>query len=257
MAFLERMTRLLVSFLCAIWGLAACGNGVESNHARVAVATNFKSVMDALETRFEAETPYEIETVTGATGGLYAQILQGAPFDVYLAADQTRPEKLEEAGYAITGTRFTYAIGQLVLWHPEAEPVDLDSLKNPKLRKLAIANPALAPYGKAAQSALDKLGLDAILQDRIVFGGNVGQAMAFVKTGNAELGIVARSQILSLPQAERGAHFLLDATLHAPIRQDAQLLKRGENNKAAKAFLAYLASDEAAEMIADHGYASR
>ncbi len=248
------MIRLLVSFFCVIYGLAACGQASEKTTARIAVATNFKPVMVALETRFEAETGYDIETVTGSTGGLYAQITQGAPFDVFLAADQERPQKLEESGHAVEGRRFTYAIGRLVLWRAASGQIGLESLRDPHLLKLAIANPELAPYGRAALGVIEELGLQKKLQDKLVLGENIGQTFAFIKTGNAELGFVALSQVLSLPEAERGTSFPLESRLYQPIRQDAQLLKHGSDNRVALAFIDFLRSQDAADIIASAGY---
>ena len=250
------MIRLLVSFFCVIYGLAACGQTPEETTARIAVATNFKPAMAALESRFEAETGYDIETVTGSTGALYAQITQGAPFDVFLAADQERPQKLEESGHAVQGTRFTYAVGQLVLWSAASGQVGLESLREPQLLRLAIANPELAPYGRAAQGVIEELGLQKKLQHKLVLGENIGQTFAFIKTGNAELGFVAFSQVLSLPKAERGTSFPLERRLYRPIRQDAQLLKRGSDNMVALAFIDFLRSQGAADIIASAGYIS-
>lgn len=249
------MTRLypcLIYALCLLF--AACSEGADAAGARIAVATNFQPVMAKLEARFETETGFELETVTGSTGALYAQIVNGAPFDVFLAADAARPAALEAAGQGIAGTRFTYATGRLVLWSSQSAPVSRASLSAPNLRKLAIANPALAPYGQAAMNVLAELNLFESLEEKLVLGENIGQAFAFVATGNAELGFLAEAQILSLPIAERGPYWAPPQSMYRPIRQDAQLLKRGAQSQAAKAFLAYLQSDEAADLIAASGY---
>jgi molybdate transport system substrate-binding protein len=248
------MVRFWVSFICAIYGLVACDKMTDASDARIAVATNFKPVMDVLEARFEAETEHEIDIVTGSTGALYAQITQGAPYDVFLSADQLRPQKLEEGGHAVEGMRFTYALGQLALWHPENAPINLQRLIDPKLRRLAIANPELAPYGRAAHDVLKALGFEEMLQDKLVYGENIGQTFAFIRTGNAEIGFVALSQLLELPEAARGAWLLIDGQLHAPIRQEAQLLQRGADNQAAIAFLDFLRSRAATDIISTLGY---
>lgn len=253
------MTRLFALVLSAVFLMAAaCSNPAdkeirEAATVRIAVATNFKPVMAALKTRFEAESWFEVEYVSGSTGALYTQITQGAPFDVLLAADQARPEKLEANGQGIAQTRMTYALGQLVLWRAGAGPVSPDALRE-AATKVAIANPDLAPYGRAAQEVLTGLELDAGLQDRGVLGTNVGQAFTFVKTGNAEFGFVALAQVLSLPEREQGAYWSPPQEMYAPIRQDAILLAHGADKEAASAFMAFLESETARDIIAASGY---
>lgn len=234
--------------------LAACDARPALPGARLAVAANVKPVMDALEARFEADTFYEIEIVTGATGALYTQIINGAPFDILLAADQARPEKLESDGQGIAGTRFTYATGRLALWSAAPGTDAFKTLSSPNLRTLAHANPDLAPYGRAAEQVIAALGLEAQVADKRVLGQNVGQAFAFVQTGNAELGFVALSQVLSLPARARGLYWVPPDTLYTPIKQDAILLAHGERNEAALAFLTFLQGQDARDMIAGAGY---
>jgi len=231
MAFLEGMTRFL-SLLFALFsiGLSACSQAPDASHARIAVATNFQPVMEKLAAQFETRTNYRLETVTGSTGLLYAQIINGAPYDVFLAADEARPQNLSANGQGVAGTRFTYALGQLVLWHPEKTSIGPDNLKAAHVRKVALANPELAPYGLAAAHVIDGLGLTVSLKDKRVLGENIGQTFAFVKTGNAALGFVALSQVLGLPEGEQGAYWMPPQRLYTPIRQDAILLKRGQDN---------------------------
>jgi len=222
--------------------------------ALVAVAANFAEVMERLEADFEAESPHAITITTGSTGQLYAQIANGAPFDALLAADQARPERLEAEGLAVRGSRFTYARGQLVLW--SADPGRIGDagpavLRRGDFRRLAMANPELAPYGLAARQALDGL---AALRGKIVFGENVGQTHAMVATGNAELGFVARSYVDSPRNPAPGSRWTVPETLHEPIRQDAVLLLRGEDNSAARDLLAYLRRPAVRQVIAEHGY---
>lgn len=251
MAFLRDMFRFALLCLSVMTVFIACQRSEPTLGAQVAVATNFQPVMDRLQPRFEAETGYQIQTIYGSTGALYAQILNGAPYDVFLAADQARPERLEAQEFALSGTRFTYASGKLALWSAEVRKIDVETLKAAQFRRLAIANPALAPYGAAAQSVLERLGLHEGLKDKLVMGENAGQAFAFVKTGNAELGFVALWHVLSLPEGARGTYWQIDETLYTPVLQDAQLLLQGAENEAAKAFLAYLASDEVQAWIAN------
>jgi len=260
MPFLEAMIRFFALFVTAFCLLlVACSDAKDERPSpavttRVAVATNFHSVLKTLKAEFEAETEYGIEIVSGSTGGLYAQILYGAPFDVYLAADQARPAKLEERGYTVTGTRITYAIGRLAFWSPDAQAAETTSFKYPETNRLAIANPDLAPYGQAAKEVMAANDLDSIMEGRLVLGENVGQAFAFVKTGNAEFGFVAHSQILSLPKYEQGFHWLPSQSQYTPIKQDAVLLRHGAVNEAAIAFLAFLESDKARDIIQPLGY---
>jgi len=230
---------------------------VRGEVALVAVAANFAEVMERLEADFEAESPHAITISTGSTGQLYAQIVNGAPFDALLAADQARPERLEAEGLAVRGSRFTYARGQLVLWSAEPDRIDADGaavLRNGAFRRLAMANPDLAPYGLAARQVLENLDLTTALRDRIVLGENIGQTHAMVATGNAELGFVARSYVESPRNATAGSRWAVPETLHEPIRQDAVLLLRGEDNSAARDLLAYLRRPDVRQVIAEYGY---
>lgn len=243
----------LVVLLSAVLA-AACSPAAPANTATIAVAANFKPAMDKLEIAFEAETGHQIILVIGSTGALYAQIQQGAPFDVLLGADTARPALLETEGLGVAGTRFTYAIGQLVLWRPEHEPVTVASLSAPNLRHIALANPKHAPYGAAAMSVLQSQELEDDLTDRLVVGENVGQAMVFVQTGNADLGFVALSQVLALPAKDQGAYWSVPAALYPPIRQDGVLLKRAAGNPVAQDFMAFMQSAKAREIITNMGY---
>ena len=238
--------------LILVGGLA--GLSANGEEVSVAVAANFMLPMQRLETHFESTTAHEVTAVSGSTGQLYAQVLNGAPYDVFLAADRDRPERLVEQGAAVTGTQFTYALGQLTLWSREPSLVadlSLDVLATGEFRRLAIANPALAPYGLAAQHTLEALGLWESLQAKIVRGENVAQAFAMVETRNAELGLVAHSSVLAYAE---GASVRIPATYHTPIRQDAVLLTRGESNPAALAFIRFLQGAQARALITEAGY---
>lgn len=225
--------------------------------ALVAIAANFYPAAVALEAGFERESGHEIRITSGSTGKLYAQIVNGAPFDILLAADRERATLLERSVHGVIGSRFTYAIGALTVWSPDPEAVrgklDLVLLR-PDVRAIAIANPALAPYGAAAKQALQSLGLWDAAEAKIVMGENVGQAHALVATGNAQVGFVALSQVLGSPNLPAGSRRDVPEDLHAPIRQDAVLLAHGADNAAARAFLTYLRSEAAREMIEAHGY---
>jgi len=224
--------------------------------ALVATATNFTNAAEYLSAAFEASSEHRILITSGSTGKLYAQIMRGAPFDILLAADQRRPELLEQGGGAIAGSRFTYAIGRLVLWAPRAGTVGeergMGALR--EARRLAMANPDLAPYGAAAMEALIRAGLEEVLRARIVMGENVAQAYAMVASGNADMGLVALSLIKNRVNSDNW--WLLSPTLYDPIRQDAVLLTHGEINPAALAFLDYLKTAEARALIERLGFST-
>ena len=221
--------------------------------ALVAVAANFAEPAAALIAAFEAQSDHDITLSSGATGKLYAQITFGAPYDILLAADAARPERLEAEGKAVQGSRFTYATGRLALWSANADtPPAPDTLQTARYRRLAIANPALAPYGLAAQQALAALNIET--GARLVMGENIAQTFAMTATGNAEYGLVALSLILSAANKGPTAHWLIPADLHDPVAQQAVLLTRAEDNAAAKDFLDFLKSDAARELIAGQGY---
>ncbi|HMN68950.1 MAG TPA: molybdate ABC transporter substrate-binding protein, partial [Bdellovibrionales bacterium] len=192
----------------------------------------------------------------GATGKLFAQIKNGAPFDVFLSADQETPRKLIAEGLAVENSSFTYAIGKLALWSRDAGIVDPkgDVLNSSKFRHLSIANPKLAPYGAAAKEVLEKKGLWEKLQPKLVMGENIAQAHQFVSSGNAELGFVALSQVKMDVDKTIGSLWLVPASLYSPLRQDAVLLKRGKDQTAAKTLLEFLRSKEAAALIQKSGY---
>ena len=214
------------------------------------MAANFKTTLDELETAFEASTAYELDLVTGSTGKLYAQIILGAPYDVFLAADQVRPERLVTDGEAVAGSQFTYALGRLVLLGAESA----SDLNAPETRSVAIANPDLAPYGKAAKQVLDRLNLEDQVAPKLVLGENVGQAFAFVTTRNAQLGFVSEAQVRAFETSSDLRMWRPSPDLYDPIAQDVVLLQRAAENSAALAFIDFLKSEMAREIISRHGY---
>ncbi|MEF2551604.1 molybdate ABC transporter substrate-binding protein [Aurantimonas sp. A2-1-M11] len=221
----------------------------------VAVAANFTDAANGIAAAFAAASGHEAALSFGATGQLYTQITQNAPFEVFLAADDERPTLSVEQGYGVAGSVFTYATGQLVLY--SAEPgvmIGPDTLEAGAFDQIAIANPETAPYGAAAVEAMKALGVYDALRSKIVQGQSIGQAYQFVETGNAEVGFVALGQV---SQTEAGARWIVPQDLYAPIRQDAVLLKAGEANPAAVAFVEFLKGDEAAAIIETYGYAER
>ena len=223
----------------------------------IAVAANFAVPMRIIAQNFEQKSTHTVMISSGSTGKFYAQIKNGAPFDLFFSADDETVAKLENENATVPGSRFTYAIGTLVLWSPKEGYVDSggEILKKPSWRHLSIASPKLAPYGKAAKETLEKLGLWELLQKRMVQGENVAQAFQFVSTGNAELGFVALSQIYRDGVIEHGSAWIVPDTYHSPIRQDAAILSRAKDNVAAAEFMAYIRSEEAKSIILSFGYA--
>ncbi|MEW7976228.1 MAG: molybdate ABC transporter substrate-binding protein [Candidatus Sedimenticola endophacoides] len=240
--------RLLWAALLALALIPARGEVI-----RVAVASNFQAPAKVIAERFEAQSGHQVKLTVGATGKHYAQIVNGAPFAAFLAADRHRPQRLEEAGTALPGSRFTYALGRLALWSPRADMVDTrgEVLARGGFTRLAIANPRLAPYGQAAREVLEARGLWQSLAPRMVRGGNIGQTFQFIDSGNAELGFVAYSQIRPPHAPAEGSHWEVPAALHSPIAQQAVLLR---DTPAARGFLDYLRGEQAARIIRDHGY---
>jgi molybdate transport system substrate-binding protein len=221
--------------------------------ATVAVAANFASPLERLKPLFEAQSGYRLAIVQGSTGKLYAQIVHGAPFDAFLAADQRRPSLLAKSSFAEAASQFTYARGRLVLWANDPRLLDhgLDVLRTDGFRRLAIANPALAPYGAAAKEVLAALGVWETVEPKLVRGENIGQTFAIVATGNAELGLVAMSQAIGHPNQ----YLTVPEELYEPIRQDAILLTGGPSADAGRSFLRFLKGEEAARVIREFGYA--
>ncbi|MES2927896.1 MAG: molybdate ABC transporter substrate-binding protein [Pseudomonadota bacterium] len=222
----------------------------------VAVAANFTAPMQKIAAAFEVDTGHKAELSFGATGKFYAQITHGAPFQVLLSADDTTPARLEREGKAVAHSRFTYAIGTLVLWSAQPGTVDAkgDVLKSGDFKHLAIANPKLAPYGAAALQVMEKLGVATALQPRLVQGENIAQTFQFVSTGNAQLGFVALSQVMADGKIRSGSAWQVPASLHEPIRQDAVLLMPGKDSAAASALLTYLRGSKARTIIQSYGY---
>ncbi|ATQ76574.1 molybdate ABC transporter substrate-binding protein [Massilia violaceinigra] len=240
----------------SVWLALMVAGMARAEDVHVAVAANFSAPMKDISARFERDTGHKVLATIGATGKFYAQIKNGAPFEVLLAADDETPARLDQEGSAVAETRFTYAIGKLVLWSAQAGLVDPQGqvLAQGQFAHLAIANPKLAPYGAAAMQTLGKLGLQERLVPRLVQGDSIGQAHQFVVSGAATLGFVAMSQVYSGGKLQSGSAWVVPASMYTPIRQDAVLLERGKGNPAALAFLRYLKSEPARAVIRSYGY---
>jgi len=243
---------IVTSLLVAGLVLLIAAPPVLAARVRIAVAANFTAVAKEIGILFEQATGQEASYSFGSTGQLYAQITQGAPFDVFLAADQVRPAQAVTAGLAAADSRFTYATGRLVLFSKDESLVmDETTLRNPGITKVAITNPVTAPYGAAAVAAMQALGVYARLAPRLVHGNNIAQTYQFVQTGNAEVGFVALSQLV---RHNEGSRWLIPNYLHPTLAQDAVLLRRGTDNQAAHEFMAFLKGSVAAAVKMRYGY---
>ncbi|MEW5788990.1 MAG: molybdate ABC transporter substrate-binding protein [Pseudomonadota bacterium] len=246
-----RITQLTMALLVLLGSQSALAEEVQ-----VAVAANFTAPMPRIAAEFEKDTGHKAILAFGATGKFYAQIKNGAPFQMLLAADDETPAKLEKEGLALAGSRFTYAIGRLVLWSATPGLVDDkgDVLKKGDFSKLALANPKLAPYGAAAVEVLTKLGVLGAVQPKFVQGENIAQTWQFIGTGNADLGFIALSQVSKDGKISSGSAWVVPGHLHTPIRQDAVILNNGKGNPAAEALAKYLKGDKARAIIKAYGY---
>ena len=228
---------------------------VSAAEVRIAVAANFTHTLSQLQTQFETMTPHRISVISGSTGKLFAQINNGAPFDVFLSADADAPTQLVGSGQAVAQSQFTYARGRLVLWSAQPELVrDAAQSLRVGTQKIALANPKHAPYGRAAQQALRALKLWDVVQSRVVLGENVNQTLQFAVTGNATWAFVGLAQVFNLPPEQRGGYWEVPRDIYEPIIQDAVLLVRGRDSPAAQEFITYLRSAAAHELIQREGY---
>ncbi len=244
--------RLIFTILPLALLLVSCGGTDQRPELRIAVASNFKTPATELVKIFQDRTGENITITAGSTGKLFAQIRNGAPYDVFLAADRARPELLESEGPAAAGSRFTYALGKLVLWSPQEIGTNSgpEFLEKGEFEKLAIANPKLAPFGKAAEEVLRNLGIWERFEARLVRGEDIGQTFQFVSTGNADAGFVALSQV----KGKTGSFWEVPQELYSPIEQQAVLLK---DTDAGRGFLRFLDSEEGKKVIRKFGYDTR
>jgi molybdate transport system substrate-binding protein len=236
---------ILLAGLGAAWAQAA--------ELRVAVAANFMVPMQKIAAAFERESGHKVLLSLGSTGRLYAQIKNGAPFDLLLAADEDTPARLEKEGLAVPGSRIAYATGRLVLWSRDAARVDDrgEVLRRGGSGPLAIADPKLSPYGRAAQQALQQMGVWEHWRGRLVQGESIAQAHQYVASANAPLGLVALAQVMEGGRLMQGSGWVVPASMHMPIRQEAVLLRRGQ---AGEALMRFLKSGVARSIVRGHGY---
>jgi molybdate transport system substrate-binding protein len=257
-AMMKRFHRGLGAVLTAF--LLMLSAALHAGEIHVAVAANFTAPLKIIAAGFEKDTGHKVTITLGATGKFYAQIKSGAPYDVFLSADDETPARLEKEGDAVAGTRFTYATGRLVLWSANAHFVDTrgEILKTGNFTHIALASPKLAPYGAAAVETLKNLGLLATLAPKFVQGESIGQTFSFVSTGNAPLGFVALSQVHEDGRITHGSAWVVPSGLHAPLQQAAVVLTNGKGkgvaNAATAAFMAYLKTDKTQAVIRSYGY---
>ena len=245
----------MIKSILACAALCAIGPAL-ADDINVAVAANFAAPMEEIAQAFNKATGHQLKISAGASGKFYAQIRNGAPFQVFLSADDEKPARLEKDGLAVPGSRFTYAIGKLVLWSANPNLVDANGkiLESYRFNKLAIANPKTAPYGAAAIETLSALKLKSRLEPKFVMGENISQTYQFVDSGNAQIGFIALSQVTRNNQLRSGSLWLVPEQLYAPIRQDAVLLVAGQDSVAARQLLFFLKSDTALRIIKSYGY---
>lgn len=243
------MVRIVLYFVLLLLPMQVSGDTIS-----VAVASNFKDTLKRLADQFEAESGHIIQLSPASSGKHYAQIMHGAPFQLFFSADAERPVLLEQAGFGVPGTRFIYATGETTLWAPASAGDCQDVLKSGAFRRLAVANPRTAPYGVAAEEVIAALQLHAVYSSRVVTGENISQAMQFVDSGAADAGFVATSQWLAHPRREEGCNWHIPAAMVTPLHQEVLLLKRGEKSVAARAFLDFVRSPSARQLITSSGY---
>ena len=229
---------------------------VRAAEITIAVASNFTAPMQAIVSEFEDDTEHRVQLAFGSSGKFFAQIKHEAPFDAFFSADQTKPAQLVADGFAEDGSRFTYAEGKLVLWSRNPQLIDADgaALKSGQFDRLAIANPRLAPYGAAALEVMQNLNLAHRTRSRWVMGENISQTYQFVASGNAELGLVALSQVMRSGSFASGSAWIVPESLYNPIRQDAVVLRQGTGNPALTAFLTFVKGPRAQAIIESYGY---
>lgn len=248
------MKRLILVWCLVIIACAAVTPAF-AEQMLVAVAANFIPPFREIALEFEKSTGHQLQVVAGSSGNFYTQIKNGAPFDVFFSADNERPKKLEDEGFGVKDSRFTYAIGRIVLWSSNADLIKgEETLRSKNFKRLAMANPKTAPYGVAAMQALQKLELWDHLQSQIVMGESIGQTMGFIESGNAHLGFVALSQVMDPKIKGTGSYWHVPTDLHEPIQQDVILLTKGKDNAAAKALLEFIGGPQARAVIERYGY---
>jgi molybdate transport system substrate-binding protein len=251
------VARILLAFILA--SCLATRVDAQSKEVRVAAAADLKFAMGELAVLFEKQTGTKVDATYGSSGNFYSQLQNGAPFDLFFSADIEYPRKLEEAGLAEPGTLYEYAVGRIVIWTSADSKLDATklgwkTLLDPRVEKIAIANPEHAPYGRAAVAALQKAGIYEPVKAKLVYGENISQAAQFVQSGNAQAGIVAMSLAVS-PAMRDGERWEIPAEMHPPIEQGAVILKDAQNKESARVFLEFVKKEAGRAILAKYGFA--
>ncbi|MCE3224331.1 MAG: modA [Nitrospira sp.] len=241
--------------------LAMVGEGVPAAYAdgfAIAAASDLNFAIKELIAEYEKQSGHHVKLSLGSSGNFYAQLQQGAPFDLYFSADIGYPKKLEEAGLTVSGSLYRYAVGRVVLWAPKSSPLDLSKglavLREPMIRKIAIANPKHAPYGRAAVAAMEHEQVHADVKDRLVLGENISQAAQFIESGACDVGIIALSLALAPAMKSAGSYWLIPAEAHPPLEQGAVILKQSKNQEAARQFLRFMQGTQGQEIMTRYGF---
>ncbi len=249
-------TQVLRTLIILAFAVSFAAKIANAENIRIAVASNFSAPMKAITQEFERGSRHRVSISIGSSGKLYTQIVNGAPYDIFFSADQEKPIALQKTKLADANSRFTYAIGTLVLWSAESDNQSdvLTRLKTERFNKIAIANPRLAPYGIAAMQVLVSLGLDLKVRDKLVLGESVGQAWQYTVTGNSELGFISLSQLIQAKKDQDNNYWIVPLDYYSKIKQDAIVVSKAMGNNAVTDFLAYMRSNKVRELIKDYGY---
>ncbi len=244
---------LVMTVTCAA-GLSA----VQAEEVTVAAASDLNFAIKELITEYEKQSGHHVKLSLGSSGNFYAQLQQGAPFDLYFSADIGYPKKLEEAGFTVPGTLYRYAVGRVVLWAPKSSPLDVSKgltvLREPTIRKIAIANPKHAPYGRAAVAAMEHGQVYADVKDRLVLGENISQAAQFIESGACDVGIIALSLALAPAMKSAGTYWEIPADNHSPLEQGAVIMKQSKNQDVARQFLEFMKGSRGQEIMTRYGF---
>lgn len=248
---MRRFFAIILFILCAV-------SPVSAEEIAVAAASDLNFAIKEVIGEFEKQTGHRVKVSLGSSGNFYAQLQQGAPFDLYFSADIGYPKKLEEAGLTVPGSLYRYAVGRVVLWAPKSSPVDVSQgltvLKEARVKKIAIANPKHAPYGRAAVAAMEHAQVYAEVKDRLVLGENISQAAQFIESGACDVGIIALSLALAPAMKSAGSYWEIPAEAHTPLEQGAVVMKQSKNQELARSFLGFLQGPQGQEIMTRYGF---
>jgi molybdate transport system substrate-binding protein len=248
---MRRFFAIILFLFCAV-------TPVRAEEIAVAAASDLNFAIKELIGEFEKQTGHRVKLSLGSSGNFYAQLQQGAPFDLYFSADIGYPKKLEEAGLTVPGSLYRYAVGRVVLWVPNTSPLDLSKgltvLREPGIKKIAIANPKHAPYGRAAVAAMEHAQVYGDVKDRLVLGENISQAAQFIESGACDVGIIALSLAMAPAMSTAGRYWEIPAEAHPPLEQGAVVMKQSKNQELARSFLGFLQGPQGQEIMTRYGF---